>query len=354
MYRFLRSLAMVFALLGGAAAAATAFLTVASIAGRALWSAPIAGDIELTQFGIAMCISLCLPWCQLHGGNIIVDFFTTNAKPRTRQVLDGIGALMFAAMVALLAWRTAPVRHRSRPAGEESMILGLDMWLVYAALAPGFALTMLIAHLPGGDAFLGRESRRWRERHRGRPPDVRPHARVDGGARSDPASMFIPGAIGYWVDGQRHDAAQHAQGIGRGARFKVYDLSVIPLFLLMGQFATQGGSVARCSRRGGVRRPIRGGAGDGGDRRGAAFGAVCGSSVATAATIAQVAYPEMRRMATRAAVDRHAGRRRHTGHPDSAFGAAGGIRHPHRAEYRQAVRRGLRARHHRDHRLHAS
>src|SRR5262245_8144498 len=81
MYRFLRSMAMVFALLGGAAAAAVAFLTVASIAGRAIWSAPIAGDIEITQFGIAMGISLCLPWCQLHGGNIIVDFFTTRAKP---------------------------------------------------------------------------------------------------------------------------------------------------------------------------------------------------------------------------------------------------------------------------------
>ena len=158
MYRFLRTMAMVFALLGGATAAAVAFLTVASIAGRALWSAPIAGDIEITQFGIAMGISLCLPWCQLHGGNIIVDFFTTKAKPRTREVLDGIGALMVAAMVALLAWRTAAGAASVKVAGEESMILGLDMWLVYAVLAPGFALTMLIAIHQAVMHFMGRES----------------------------------------------------------------------------------------------------------------------------------------------------------------------------------------------------
>ena len=42
----------------------------------------------------------------------------------------------------------------------------------------------------------------------------------------------------------------------------------------------------------------------------------------------------------RPAVHGHAGRRRHAGHPDSAVGAAGGVRHPDRAEHRQAVRRG--------------
>jgi hypothetical protein len=51
-------------------------MAVASIAGRALLNRPIPGDVELTHFGIALCISLCLPWCQLRDANIIVDFFT--------------------------------------------------------------------------------------------------------------------------------------------------------------------------------------------------------------------------------------------------------------------------------------
>lgn len=80
------------------------------------------------------------------------------------------------------------------------------------------------------------------------------------------------------------------------ARYTVYDLSVIPLFLLMGQFASRGGLATGLFRaaaamvghwRGGLAISAIGSC--------AAFGAVCGSSVATAATMGQVALPELRR-----------------------------------------------------------
>ena len=80
------------------------------------------------------------------------------------------------------------------------------------------------------------------------------------------------------------------------SQFSGYSLSVIPLFLLMGQFATQAGmsralfraaNVWLGHRRGGVAMAAVGGC--------AAFGAICGSSLATAATMAQVALPELRR-----------------------------------------------------------
>ncbi|RZL63128.1 MAG: TRAP transporter small permease [Variovorax sp.] len=163
MYALLRGAALLFALAGGLCASAVAFLTVASIAGRAIWSSPIAGDVELTQFGVALGISLCLPWCQVRRGNIIVDFFTERASTRTQHWLDGVGAVLLAAMMALLAWRTAVGAQSSLETSETSMILGLPMWIVYAVLAPGFALTMAIAiyqavahfaqrHLPDDDA----------------------------------------------------------------------------------------------------------------------------------------------------------------------------------------------------------
>ena len=80
------------------------------------------------------------------------------------------------------------------------------------------------------------------------------------------------------------------------SRFSSYTLSVIPLFLLMGEFATKGGlntALFRAARawfghwRGGLAVATIGGC--------AAFGAICGSSLATAATMSQVAGPEMRR-----------------------------------------------------------
>jgi tripartite ATP-independent transporter DctM subunit len=73
-------------------------------------------------------------------------------------------------------------------------------------------------------------------------------------------------------------------------------LSVIPLFLLMGQFATQGGlSRDLFKAAAALVGHVRGGLAMASVLSAGAFGAVCGSSVATSATITQVAYPEMRR-----------------------------------------------------------
>ncbi|MDJ0927356.1 MAG: TRAP transporter large permease [Gammaproteobacteria bacterium] len=79
-------------------------------------------------------------------------------------------------------------------------------------------------------------------------------------------------------------------------RFASYDFSVIPMFLLMGQLAVRSGMSTRLfdaanvflgHRRGGVAMAAVGGC--------AAFGAICGSSLATAGTMSRVAYPELQR-----------------------------------------------------------
>lgn len=75
-----------------------------------------------------------------------------------------------------------------------------------------------------------------------------------------------------------------------------YSLSIIPLFLLMGQFAARGGMSQALfnaaaaflgHRKGGVAMAAVGAS--------AGFGSICGSSLATAATMAQVALPELKR-----------------------------------------------------------
>ncbi len=80
------------------------------------------------------------------------------------------------------------------------------------------------------------------------------------------------------------------------SRVANHELTVIPLFVLMGQFAAQGGishDLYRSARawfghyRGGLASATIGGC--------AAFGAICGSSIATGATMAAFAMPEMRR-----------------------------------------------------------
>lgn len=110
-------------------------------------------------------------------------------------------------------------------------------------------------------------------------------------------AMFLVGAGGFVVmnDGAWLPLLNSLKNLAYG-RFSNYDLAVIPLFMLMGQFATNGGlsrALFRCVNnfvghwRGGVAIAAVGAC--------AAFGAICGSSLATAATMGQVALPELRR-----------------------------------------------------------
>jgi tripartite ATP-independent transporter DctM subunit len=108
-------------------------------------------------------------------------------------------------------------------------------------------------------------------------------------------AMFIPGLIGYGLMSDVNTTLNFLKG-SAVARLTVYELSVIPLFLLMGQFATQGGlSRDLFKAAAALVGHVRGGLAMASVLSAGAFGAVCGSSVATSATITQVAYPEMRR-----------------------------------------------------------
>ena len=108
-------------------------------------------------------------------------------------------------------------------------------------------------------------------------------------------AMFVVGGFGF-ASLAGWSAFLNLLNTAPFGRVSSYTLSVVPLFLLMGQLATRGGlsrllfdATRACvgHRRGGLAVATIGGC--------AGFGAVCGSSLATAATMASVALPEMRR-----------------------------------------------------------
>ena len=108
-------------------------------------------------------------------------------------------------------------------------------------------------------------------------------------------AMFAAGGIGYVMQ-TGWGPFSNFLNTQAFARFASYDLSVIPLFILMGHFATQGGiSKALFRFAAAVMGRFRGGLAMASVLACAAFGAICGSSVATAATITSVALPEMKR-----------------------------------------------------------
>ena len=101
-------------------------------------SAVLAG-ILLTFITVMTCASI------VGRGNIIVDFFTAGCSPKINAVLDRFGALLLAFCFGALAWRTGLGGLSSYISNSGTMILGFPEWIVYACMAPSFALTCVIA-----------------------------------------------------------------------------------------------------------------------------------------------------------------------------------------------------------------
>lgn len=158
MGRALELAAKAFAFAGGAVMVAMLCMSVASITGRTFLGGPVQGDFELVQLGCAVGIAAFLPWCQWRRGNIIVDFFTTRLPPRAQSVLDGIGALLLAVVMALVSWRAFEGALSVYASGERAMISRYPQWIGYAAIVPSLALTALVGFYTAWQSFLDRKA----------------------------------------------------------------------------------------------------------------------------------------------------------------------------------------------------
>ena len=133
---------------------AIAGMTTVSVIGRAFFSHPILGDVELVQLGGAVVVACFLPYTQYRRANIIVDFFTTGASARTQHGMDMLGTLLYTMVMAVICWRVAVGGIDIHDAGERSMLMDLPLWLPYLLMLPGLALCVLI-----GTVQLGRMAR---------------------------------------------------------------------------------------------------------------------------------------------------------------------------------------------------
>ena len=144
MDRLLRRLCDISAALGGAVLIAIAFMTTVSVVGRAFFSHPILGDVELVQLGSAVVVTSFMPFTQFHRANIIVDFFTQGASLRTQRWMDCTGCVLYTLVMALILWRVGAGGLAMKEAGERSMLMDIPLWLPYLLMLPGLSLCTLI------------------------------------------------------------------------------------------------------------------------------------------------------------------------------------------------------------------
>ena len=81
-----------------------------------------------------------LPYCQLVGGNVMVEFVTARAPASLRGLLDTLSNLAYTAIAALLTWRLALGGRDIFSYSETTMVLGVPVWWAFVPIVLSVAL----------------------------------------------------------------------------------------------------------------------------------------------------------------------------------------------------------------------
>lgn len=183
--KILQRLTRLAAIAGGAGLLFAVGVTCASIFGKLLrrllnaaldggdsslpsWIGPILGEEELVQYAVGIALFAALPWLTLQKGHIGVDLLKDFLGEKTNRLLDFLGQFFFAGIVYLIMtqqwflifYKTrhgqdglaqllfdgdwAEFSERLRRA-DESQILGIPLWPMYAAAEACVVLLFIVS-----------------------------------------------------------------------------------------------------------------------------------------------------------------------------------------------------------------
>ena len=280
------------------------------------------GAYELEEFALALVTFLALASIQESKEHINITFVIDRFSNRVRRWLEAFVWFLSAPLMLVLTWRLILAALTKADMGEVSFELELPLWPVMLICAFGlgcFALQLLAQalkalglclreSLPGGLLALAcaigiLSIPLWLHL-----TGVDPGPGVLGSCAMllmllllflgmpIGISMALTGALGLLVLYPDPVSALSMMGQSIYSKGSEYSLTVIPLFILMGELAYYSGiskDLFRAANTWLGRLP--GGLAVAGISGCAGFAAVCGDSMATAVTMGSVALPEMRK-----------------------------------------------------------
>jgi tripartite ATP-independent transporter DctM subunit len=309
-------------------------ITVADVLMRWLASTAITALNEITAMVFAVAVSACIPAGLAGGVNLKVDILARWLTARAAAWLDALGGALLLLLFAVLTWRIAVFAGSLAEQGRTTLILGWPTAPFMYAVAFLLGIGTLVQIVVAGDAIRRALPHQESEQPEGSQivtavvlvSTIAAFALVIYGliefawlSRWATQHIGLAVTIAFavmWIFmlGQVPLAAvMGLTGIFGSALFTGFapaisafateattfltnsQVATLPLFLMMGSFAAVSGMADDMYRlghvllsryRGGLALATIGGC--------AGFGALTGSSLATAATIGRVAIPEMR------------------------------------------------------------
>lgn len=313
-----------------AAALATLLMSVAMVVdlvSRLAFGRPMSGMIELQTFMLVFMAFFSIAYTMLKNQHVSVDLITSMMSARTNSILQSIFSIWGAFIFGAMSWLTASRSMEAFRRGEISDIIQMPFWVIYAVAAVGtllLALTLislLFTHLSGLWQSFDAKTSFW-----GLFLTILVVAAVGATSGlilkaiapdlSSPIigllytaflmlilllgfpvgfSMAFAGLTGlFYLIGS--NVAFNVTKINTYDSVAVYFFCVIPFFLLMGFLILHAGIGAKLYNAGiKVFGRLPGGLAVGTVAGCGGFAAICGDSVASAATMGSVSIPEMKK-----------------------------------------------------------
>ena len=298
-------------------------LTVADVIMRYFFNKPIDGSLEITEYLMAVVVGFALAYTGVKKGHIVVDVLIAKFSPRTQAVINSITYLLSLITFAIITWRTAVYAAGFQKVGTHSSVLAIPTFpFVYiVAIGSGIFCLVLLYNTYEYITQAIKGSRWWFVLlvliaavtalfllpifDQGLKGHLSPELAGVISVILLIALLFVGMPIGATMAflalmGLAYVAglapAFNSMGSSPFRTAASYDLSIVPLFVLMGGYCFYSGlskDLFNTAYRwighfpGGLAMATIGAC--------AGFAAVCGSSVATVATIGMVALPEMKK-----------------------------------------------------------
>ena len=128
MGRFLFAVSRWLAVAGGLVLVASGFVTIYSIVALNLLNSSFPGDVELISYSLVLSVFLVLPYSQVVRGHVNVDFFTMGASPRAKALMDAFGAVLFAVLAGIIAWRMTIGGIEMYDRRQTTALLNIPFW----------------------------------------------------------------------------------------------------------------------------------------------------------------------------------------------------------------------------------
>ena len=141
---FAKIISRICSFIAAIAAVFLVLLTVGDVLMRFLFSKPILGSFELTEYLLVVIVFLAIPWATMRGNNVRVELITVRLRKKTQNVLYGISCFLSLLLTALIAWYTIPQAKYAYELMEKSDMLDIPTYPFYFLIAVGFFILTII------------------------------------------------------------------------------------------------------------------------------------------------------------------------------------------------------------------